>query len=1398
MAPTVPPQEVFSSSRRWQLRPAVVLTLAAALSCGGDETIPPDPPEPTRVTVSPGSLQFAALRDTARLSAQVHDQYGDLMADAAVTWASSDASVASVDSEGLVRSVGNGEAVVTATSGSAADSATVTVAQVVSAVGVSPAALEFSALGDTLRLAAEPVDANGYPVEGATVMWASGDTAVAVVDAWGLVRSVGNGEAVVTATAGSVSGTAEATVEQVVTAMNMSPLALEFSALGDTLRLGAEPVDANGHAVEGATVMWASGDTAVAVVDTSGLVSSVGNGEAVVMATAGSVSGTAEVTVAQVVGAVNLSPAALEFSALGDTLRLGAEPVDVNGHPVERATVMWASGDTAIAVVDASGLVRSVGNGEAVLSATADSVSGTAVVMVGQVVRAVTVSPEALEFSALGDTVLLRTEVFDANGRRIDGATVTWASGNTAVARVDASGLVRSVGNGEATVSATADSVAGAAEVTVAQVARTVVVSPANVRLTVLGAARDLAAEASDANGHAIARTAFTWASGDESVVTVDGAGVAGVVEAVGYGVTTVTATLDSASGSARITVRPNPDRAALAALYSATGGPDWNNNRKWLTEAPVGDWYGVRVEGGRVVKLDLTTNGLTGPIPPELGKLSELREMRFHGNKLSGPIPPEFGELSNLRWIQISSNTLTGAIPPQLGELSNLTGLFLFFNKLSGPIPPELGELSNLEWLGLSSNSLTGAIPPGLGRLSALKGLSLSANELTGAIPGELGELSSLQSLRLDRNRLTSAIPPELGKLSNLAWLVLQRNKLAGPIPPELGNLSNLYELQLQENSLTDTVPPGLGRLSNLEWLWLWENDLEGAIPPEFSGMTELREMILTGNAKMSGALPMALTTLGELDMLMAGGTDLCAPADSTFLEWLRRVHKRRLAPCFGEEGPSAAYLTQAVQSREYPVPLVADEKALLRVFVTAGKKSDATIPTTIARFYLDDEEIYTDTIPGKSTAIPTEVDEGDLSKSANAEIPDSVIQPGLEMVIEIDPNSTLDPELGVAKRIPKSGRLAVRVHEMPSLNLTMIPFLWTSDPDSAVLDITEGIADNPATHDTLRHVRTLLPVAEIVAEAHEAVVSSTNSAFSLLSQTRAIRVMEEGTGYYMGMMTGPVTGAFGIARVPGRTSFAYPVSHIIGHELGHNMNLNHAPCGDPAAPDPSFPQPDGSIGAWGYDFGESELVSSGTRDLMSYCNPRWISDYHFANASRFRLSDDDNDDLTGPPPAPSLLLWGGLSPEGKPFLEPVLVVDAPPVLPEAGGEYGLTGQAADGTKLFSLDFQMAAVADGEGESGLFVFALPVRPGWAGSLASLTLSAPGGSITMDGETDRPLAILRHPQTGRVRAILRNLAPEVLDNLAARAPAPGLDIFWSRGIPDADAWKRQGLAGPLR
>ena len=115
---------------------------------------------------------------------------------------------------------------------------------------------------------------------------------------------------------------------------------------------------------------------------------------------------------------------------------------------------------------------------------------------------------------------------------------------------------------------------------------------------------------------------------------------------------------------------------------------------------------------------------------------------------------------------------------------------------------------------------------------------------------------------------------------------------------------------------------------------------------------------------------------------------------------------------------------------------------------------------------------------------------------KSANAVIPSHVVQPGLEMVIEVDPAGTLDQALGVAKRMPETGRLAVEVREMPTLDLTVVPFLWTVDPDSAILSITSGMAADPENHEMLWATRTLLPVGALEVRAHEPVLSTTNNA--------------------------------------------------------------------------------------------------------------------------------------------------------------------------------------------------------------------------------------------------------------------------------------------------------------
>ena len=117
-------------------------------------------------------------------------------------------------------------------------------------------------------------------------------------------------------------------------------------------------------------------------------------------------------------------------------------------------------------------------------------------------------------------------------------------------------------------------------------------------------------------------------------------------------------------------------DREALVALYNATDGPNWENNGKWLSDAPIGEWYGVTTDGsGRVIGLELWDNRLSGEIPPELGSLSRLDSLYLSSNQLGGEIPAELGSLANLEWLILDDNQLSGEIPPELGSLANLDG---------------------------------------------------------------------------------------------------------------------------------------------------------------------------------------------------------------------------------------------------------------------------------------------------------------------------------------------------------------------------------------------------------------------------------------------------------------------------------------------------------------------------------------------------------------------------------------------------------------------------------------------------------------------------------------------------------------------------------------------------
>lgn len=211
----------------------------------------------------------------------------------------------------------------------------------------------------------------------------------------------------------------------------------------------------------------------------------------------------------------------------------------------------------------------------------------------------------------------------------------------------------------------------------------------------------------------------------------------------------------------------------------------------------------------------------------------------------------------------------------------------------------------------------------------------------------------------------------------------------------------------------------------------------------------------------------------------------------------------------------------------------------------------------------------------------------------------------------------------------------------EPPDFHLVIVPVIWDSIPDYRIMDWTKGLtADSFRIHE----IREMLPVRHDypVTVAADSFVTKQNLTTydgwkGLLAEIDSIRKADTTRAYYYGAIVRP-KGSY----IAGIGYVGYPASAgtlgVIAHEIGHNMNLRHAPCGGAGGPDPNFPYEDGKTGKWGFSFWN--MVRKDPEkfyDMMSYCNPRWISDYHFNRALTYRLYNEDrwwDDDTDLEPP--------------------------------------------------------------------------------------------------------------------------------------------------------------------
>jgi hypothetical protein len=259
---------------------------------------------PASITVSPDTIWIPA-GTTYQLTAIVRDAAGTALFDQPVSWGV-DTMNASISPTGVFAPRAAGNYVIRASVGNLAATAY---------AGVRPSAARSLTLAptsgtvgirDTIMLAATVRDSAGVPIPGTVVTWRTSDSNVATIassgfgpsgEALGTVTGVSPGNVTITATIGNASDAAAITVTVArVGSVTISPDSASV-LVANTVQLSATVRDPGGKVMAGQPLTWTSRNSAVATVNSSGVVTGVAAGLVGIVAAAGGTSDTALIRV---------------------------------------------------------------------------------------------------------------------------------------------------------------------------------------------------------------------------------------------------------------------------------------------------------------------------------------------------------------------------------------------------------------------------------------------------------------------------------------------------------------------------------------------------------------------------------------------------------------------------------------------------------------------------------------------------------------------------------------------------------------------------------------------------------------------------------------------------------------------------------------------------------------------------------------------------------------------------------------------------------------------------------------------------------------------------------------------------------------------------------------------
>ena len=399
---------------------------------------------------------------------------------------------------------------------------------------------------------------------------------------------------------------------------------------------------------------------------------------------------------------------------------------------------------------------------------------------------------------------------------------------------------------------------------------------------------------------------------------------------------------------------------------------------------------------------------------------------------------------------------------------------------------------------------------------------------------------------------------------------------------------------------------------------------------------------------------------------------------------------------------------VTQAVQTDSNGVVLVANRPAFARVYV---ERLEGGTPTVTVKLTVKvGNSVRTRT---KTKTIDATPNNGSLSSTVNFDIPASWLTG----------NALISAEIEGANTVSKS----FTVRTVPDLQIKIVPIDYRH---------TDGILYNGRQEDRVSvFVYRTFPIDTVQISYHSDyffegdLLDFTGADWiDLLEQITVLKMSENAPTEQVYLAQVPIEnggaswfsrGIAGIgwidegsedARIAvslnfGRFDPGDLTGEIAAHEIGHNLGRRHAPCGGATGIDPAFPYSGARIGQYGYDIVRKELkTASGFRDLMSYCEPQWVSDYtykalldnqwHFGRSLSNAVED-------------ALLIRVQVE-DGSAEIGPIYRLDTATNTTRATTDYSIDLFAADGTLLGTHNVNLRlAQAEGVDATGI-VAAVP------------------------------------------------------------------------------------------